>query len=195
MRHRVKIGTTGYAEADMYPPNCERVGGRLLPKQIDVVLPGDGVQPRLTARLALVDGVPQCRQVSIDSVEGGREVKQLDLRAFSVADMVENLYAAFSAKIVSEKDGYITTAPTWGELAHDDAVRDIMDTRKGKGARKITEEFLREVAQVYVEHADKNPTQAVQRRFEVSPRMAGNYIRRARDLDLLPEVTDGRRKG
>ncbi|TDC98510.1 hypothetical protein E1292_35320 [Nonomuraea deserti] len=185
--------STGYAETAAGTLQV-RVGDRLLPQAINVVLPGAGGQPRLAARLEVVDGIPQCREITISSVEDGREVKQLDLRAIGVAEMVEEVFAAFATRIILEEDGSITAVKEAGERPHIETVRAIAETRKGKGARKITQAFLEEVAAIYSENAGQNPTQAVQRAFDVSPRMAGNYIRKARDLGLLPEVTDGRRR-
>ncbi|GHE28629.1 hypothetical protein GCM10017673_33890 [Streptosporangium violaceochromogenes] len=183
----------GYAETVANAPPV-RVGDRLLPRRIDVVLPGAGGQPRFTARLEVVSGIPQCREIAISSVDNGREVKQLDLRGVSIAEMVEEVFALFSTRVIFEEGDHITAVKEAGGKAHVEAVRMIATTRKGKGARKITPAFLEEVAGVYRDNAAKNPTQAVQRAFDVSPRMAGNYIRKARDLGLLPEVTDGRGK-
>ncbi|GGO83450.1 hypothetical protein [Nonomuraea cavernae] len=183
----------GYAERQPDTP-LVRVGDRLLPQRIDVVLPGDGSQPRFTARLEVVGGIPQCREIAIASVEGGREVKQLDLRGIGIAEMVEEVFALFATRVIFEGEGHITAVKEIGEKAHVETLRMIADARKGKGARKITPEFLAEVARVYKDNAGKSPTVAVQRSFNVSPRMAGNYIRRARDLGMLPEVTDGRRR-
>ncbi|MFI7134197.1 hypothetical protein ACIBQ1_51625 [Nonomuraea sp. NPDC050153] len=144
--------------------------------------------------MEVIDGIPQCREITIASVDEGREVKQLDMRAISIAEMVERVFALFATRVIFEGDGQVTAVKEVGEQAVIDTERVIADRRKGKGARKITPAFLEEVATIYEAHADKNPTQAVQRAFDVSPRMAGNYIRKARDLGLLPEVTDGRRR-
>jgi hypothetical protein len=183
----------GYAETTSGTPTV-RIGDRLVPQRIDVVLPGVDGQPSLSARLEVVDGIPQCREINIASAEGGREVKQLDLRAVSIAEMVERMFALFAMRVILEDNGHVTAVKEVGEQAVIDAERVMADKRKGKGARKITPAFLQEVANTYTANVDKNPTQAVQKAFDVSPRMAGNYIRKARDLGFLPEVTDGRRR-
>ncbi|MBB6351875.1 hypothetical protein FHU36_008458 [Nonomuraea muscovyensis] len=184
---------TGYAETEGGTP-LVRVGDRLLPQRITVVVPCRAGQPRITARLEVLDGIPQCRELSFASLENGREIKQLDLRDISIADLVERTFALFSQRVILEESDHMVAVQDFGSGARAEAARIIGQARKGKGARKITPAFLAEVAKVYREHGEKNPTQAVQRAFDVSPRMAGNYIRKARDLELLPEVTDGRRK-
>jgi hypothetical protein len=189
-----KISTIGYAEADLSYTNCVRVGDHLLPKRIDVVLPGAGGQPRLTARLELVDKVPQCREITFASPDAGREVRQTDLRSVSIADMVEGVYAGFARKITRVEDGVITAVEEAGEIAYIDAIRDIANARKGKGARKVTPEFLAEVAEVYRQHIDDRPTSAVQRAFTVGPSMAADYVSRARQAGLLPPTTPGKKK-
>lgn len=194
MQTTKRIGTIGYAQADMGAENLVRVGDRLLPKSIEVVLPGGGGQPRLTARLELIDKVPQCREITFSSVEGGREIRQHDLRGISIADMVEGIYAGFSQKIIQEKDGVITAVEASGEIAYTEALKDIAAVRKGRGARKIDKQFLTEVAEVYRAHIDGRPTHAVQQAFNVGPSMAADYVARARQAGLLPPTTRGKKK-
>jgi len=193
MKTTKRIGTIGYAEADMWMDNLVRVGDRLLPKRIDVVLPGGGGQPRLTARLELVNKVPMCREITFTSAEGGREVRQTDLRNISINDMVEGIYAGFSQKITREENGVIMAVEAAGDIAYNEAMKDIAATRKGRGARKIDDQFLAEVAEVYRAHLNDKPTQAVQRAFNVGPSMAADYVSRARRLGLLPATTPGRK--
>ncbi|HEY9524406.1 MAG TPA: hypothetical protein VIR33_14295 [Thermopolyspora sp.] len=190
---RRKIGTIGYADADMALENCVRIADRMLPRRIVVTLPGAGGQPRLKARLELVDGIPQCREITIASVDGGREVKQLDLRGIGIADMVEGVYGAFARRIVSDENGVLTVAEEAGDGALIAAMNAVADARKGKGARKINAELLTEVAEVYKQHIDANPTQAVERWFGVKRSMAAEYVRRARQEDLLPPTTPGKK--
>ncbi|GGO70682.1 hypothetical protein [Nonomuraea cavernae] len=194
MRTRKSIGNIGYAEAQIGPDHWVRVGDRLLPKQIHVVLPGAGGQPRLTARLEVVEGIPQCREITIASVENGREVKQNDLRTVSIAEMVEGIYAGFSEKIEREENGVIMAVASSGEIAYVDAMHDIAAARKGRGARKITPTFLAEVADVYRANVNENPTQAVRRTYDVSTSMAAEYVRRARKAGLLPATTSGKKQ-
>jgi len=194
-RVRRRIGTVGYAELPVFSPaRYVRVGDRMLPPWVDVVMPGAGGQPRLALRLEVIDGVPQCRELTLSSSEGGREIRQLDLRAVHVDELVAEIYGMLAMRVVSEGDGVITVAEHGDDAGQADAVRTIREARKGRHARKITPEFLAEVARVYRENIDGNPTQAVERAFDVSKRMASLYVSRAREAGLLPPTTRGRKR-
>lgn len=157
-------------------------------------MPGAGDQPRLAMRLEVINRVPQCREVRVSSSANDREVRQRDLSAVRVAEIVTEVYAMLSAQIVDERDGILTVAEPGGGSALEQAVQEVAESRKGRGSRKITNEFLAEVAETYRSNINGNPAKAVEVGFGVSPRMAGVYIRKARDLGLLPETTGGKKR-
>ena len=70
IRERIKF-TAGWAEANLGPRSHVRVGDRLVPKAIDVDFPGVDGQPALRMALAVVDGRPQCRRLTIEATEDG----------------------------------------------------------------------------------------------------------------------------
>lgn len=119
---------------------------------------------------------------------------QFDLRSVSVAALVEGVFAGFAEKIEREENGVVMSVVASGEIAFAEAMDDMAAARKGRGARKITSEFLTEVAEVYRANVDKNPTQAVRRTYNVSPSMAAEYVRRARHEGLLPPTTSGKKQ-
>jgi hypothetical protein len=187
---RRKLSTIGYVEF----PATDRVevGDRVMPTWVDVVMPGDGDQPRLTLRLEVVDKVPQCRQVTITSSEGGREVRPADLKAVHVTEILEEVFAMLAGRVVDE-GGRTVIVEEWGERAQSEAVQQIAAARKGRHARSVTPGFLQEVAEVYRSNIKGNPTQAVQTAFSVSKRMASEYVKRAREAGLLPPTTPGKK--
>ena len=77
----------------------------------------------------------------------------------------------------------------------DVAAEAIRSARSSKGARRITPTFLARVAEIYRANLDHAPTLAVQKAFVVSPRMASEYVQRARRAGLLPPTTPGKKKG
>lgn len=184
----------GYVDYPGDRKDYVRIGDRLLPPWADVVMPGGGGQPQLTMRLEVVNHVPQCRAVHITSHEDGREVKPADLKAVHVTEIMEEIFGALSVRIVSEDGERITVAEEWGEHAQGDAVQAIAAARRGRHVRKITPAFLEEVATIYRDNVSSNPTQAVQRAFDVSRRMAAEYVSRARGEGFLPPTTPGKKR-
>lgn len=193
-RARKRFGSVGYAEYDPHWPEWIRVLDRLLPPWVDVVIPGSGDQPTLTAHLEVINNVPMCTSLKVERVDGGREVRQRDLSAVHVSEIVNEIYGALSLKFEIDEDGVLIASEGFGRGIQAEAIKQIAESRKGRGARKITPEFLQGVADIYRANIADNPAQSVQRELGVSPRMAGVYIRRARDLGLLPETTGGKKK-
>ena len=65
--------------------------------------------------------------------------------------------------------------------------------RAGRTSRDITPQLLERVAKVYRDNIDKYPTKAVQHHFQVSQRMAAEYVSRARKRGLLPPTKRGKK--
>jgi hypothetical protein len=62
------------------------------------------------------------------------------------------------------------------------------------GRRHVNAELLRQVAEVYRANFDNAPAEAIARTFGVKPRMAHEYVRRARERGFLPPDTQGKKK-
>jgi hypothetical protein len=58
----------------------------------------------------------------------------------------------------------------------------------------MTPEFLQEVAKVYRENFDGNPTKAVAVTFNVQSRMASKYVDAARRRGYLPPTVRGQKR-
>lgn len=181
----------GWAESTEGPDKLVRIGDRVVPKRVDAHFPGVGGQPSIDFVIEVIDGLPQCRDVRITSVEGGREVRTLDLKAVRLGDWVEDVLAAFAGKIESEDKGVITVG--YSNETQAGAVAALHDSRKGRGARRITPEFLAEVAEVYRAHFDDRPLKAVAMAYGVQDRQASNYVERCRDEGLLSKTTKGKK--
>ena len=79
------------------------------------------------------------------------------------------------------------------DTAQERAIRGLLhDLRAGR--RHVNAELLRQVAEVYRAKFDKAPADAVARTFGVKPRMAHEYVRRARERGFLPPTTQGKKK-
>ncbi|MGI9156951.1 MAG: hypothetical protein ACR2FG_09985 [Marmoricola sp.] len=189
IRARVELDI-GHVEYDAFGQPV-RVGDRYFPAELLVTFPSDARGPALRMRLAVVDGVPQCRELTIESKEAGREVRTGDLRAVTLESWVEDLFAVVSQRVVAETDGVVSTVSGESPLRLAEAAK-VVQRARSASRQIITEEKLREVARVYRAHASSRPTQAVARAFGVEHRTAAKYVRRARDIGLLPETTAGK---
>lgn len=184
--------TAGSAVADMLGPKV-RIGDRLVPDRALVRFPGDGAQPSLELDLRVIDGVPQCRGLRIESVEGGREIRSLDLGAIRLREWVDDVFAQFASRVVGTDGRTVTAVFEVGPDAALGALSAFENARKGRGARSITPEMLERAAAVYREHFTDRPIQAVASAFGVSERSASGYITKARAAGLLPATTRGRK--
>ncbi len=194
LRIRTKIGTVGWVE---YDGGAEMavVGDRVLPVEAKAVFPSDATSPALELRLAVVDDVPQCREIRITSKEGGREVRTSDLRAVQLERWIEDLFASVAARVehVDADAGIVSAVDEHDEKRVAEAAR-VVQRARAAARRSITPEMLEGVAQIYRKHVDGQPTDAVRRAFGVEYRTAAKYVQRARAAGLLPATTPGKRK-
>lgn len=189
MRERIQL-EWGYAET---PDNTARatVGDQSVPQRIDVrFAPSDG-QPSLSLTIEVVDGIPQCRALSLEATEGGREVRPLDLSAIRLADWVTDITAFFAYRI--QDNGTMVRTLTTSDRPDPGAVQSLMGARKGKGARKLTPTFLGRVADLYRTHFHDSPIAKIATAYGVSERTASSWVTKARLDGFLPETTRGKK--
>jgi hypothetical protein len=186
-RRRVEL-STGWAEWDEGPRNRVRVGDRLLPRRIDVTLQStvDDL-PSLMMTIEVREGIPQCTQVTIRSTETGREVRSVDLRAARLEDWLESIVASAAAE--PTEHGYVIDDRMPAELA---AERKRVRYVRAGARRTITDDLLRQVAEIYRANASDRPTEAVLVAFGTSPRTAARYVQQAREREFLPPTTPGK---
>jgi hypothetical protein len=176
----------GWAEYEGNFDHFVEVGDRWVPPSVETTFQSVDGQPSLWLRLEVVNGVPQCRDLRITSVEGGRQVKGLDLDAVRLSNWVTDIYAKFAWERQVMDDGSVRYAggvQTQSELA---ARQQMSQARKGRGARRLTKEFLGQVANVYRDDTTGAPARAVERAFGVSQRTGSYYVQQARHAGLLP---------
>jgi hypothetical protein len=166
------------------------VGTSVVPRRLDVMMQGDGYQPALTMRIEVLSGVPQCRALSIEAVEGGREITTNDLRSVRLADWIEGILASVALDLVEDRDDG-TRVSAYGSTTTRSATKAV---RRARQPRKITPEVLGRVAEIYRANVDGKPTLAVKRSFGVGERAAAGYVQRARAAGLLPQTTPGKKR-
>ncbi|MFI9505618.1 hypothetical protein [Nocardia sp. NPDC052566] len=200
VRQRKRIGEDVEIEQDNLDLHIsgeyELVEDRWLPTFFEVV--GHGTDtPSWYARIELRDGIPELVDFGLKSLPGQRGIKQKDLRDASVAAAVEMLYPAFVLMVDQQAIGHspepVGTTGTDSAAYH--ATRRFVEQRRASaGKRRVTDELLRRVAEVYRENIDHAPTAAVGRIFGVKTRMASTYVQKARERGYLPKTQPGKKK-
>jgi hypothetical protein len=137
-------------------------------------------------RIVVQDGIPVCSELSLRA-DRTTEVRARDLAGIRIEDWVEYITAACS-EFFTVRDGKI------GVRDPDQAtIGTVRDARAGT-RRRVTPELLSKVADIYREHFDDRPTEAVQRAFGLTQRTAARYVERCRAEGLLPATTKGKKK-
>ncbi len=165
------------------------VGDRLVPREIFVHIRGGTAQPDLDMKIEVHDGIPQCVELVLRARPHGPEVRDKDLAVIRVTDWLDQIVAQCSLK----RSGSDLDWSGWAKPVDDrTALADI--TRVRSGRPRISREHLRSVAEIYRQHFDKRPTEAVARSFGVSHRTAARYVQQARAAGHLPKTDRGKKK-
>jgi len=168
-----------------------------LPRTVEISVNGrinNGPDPETYARVEVSnDGIPRLTELRFTSDDpDGPGIRQADLREVQVAALVEDLVAMYTIRIDRDPGGEARAAVT----SLDDKpalLRFVGRMRSGRTARDITPELLTRVANVYRANIDRHPTKAVEHHFQVSQRMAAEYVSRARKRGLLPPTKRGKK--
>jgi hypothetical protein len=170
------------------------VGDRVVPQRFGLVVSPEDDSPDLVLGFQVRHGVPQCRSVELRSAEDGREVMASDLRGIRLEDWLE--IAVIRNAMVYETRGEGDTALTVIEPI--ETVEEVRETKatvravRREARRKVTDGFLREVAEVYRANVADNPTAAVARWAGRSHRSAGVYVKQAREKGYLGAAVVGK---
>jgi hypothetical protein len=153
----------------------------------------DGPDPEVYIRVEVDPDGPKLRELSLLSTDpDARGIRQGDLRDIKVGMFTEDLVAAFTIRIDRDPGGHVDRAVTYhqDQPAH---LRFVGRLRAGRTSRDITPDLLERVAKVYRDNIAGYPTKAVQHHFQVSQRMAAEYVSRARKRGLLPPTKRGKK--
>lgn len=167
------------------------IGDRVVPSEIFVEIRGGFSQPDLSMKIEVRQGIPVWTEVRLHSRPDGPEVREKDLAQIRLNNWLEQIVAITSMKFA----GVPGDPATWGwakPVNDKSALADIRRVRSGRA--RVSQERLSKVAEVYREHVNDRPTEAVSRAFGVSHRTAARYVQRARDLGLLPPTVPGKKK-
>ena len=177
-------GRASYETADVV------IGDRLVPSEIFVDVRGGMSTPDFTMKIEVRQGIPVCTEMTLTARPDGPEIREKDLKYLRLNDWLEQIVAQCSMKYSGSFPGGVTS---WVTLVDDrTALSDIRRARSGRP--RITGERLQKVAEIYRQHVDDRPTEAVARAFGVSHRTAARYADQARKAGLLPATSPGKKK-
>ena len=133
-------------------------------------------------------GIPVYTEVTLQARPDGPEVRRRDLD-LPLDRWLELIVAACSLVGAVDASGRTTLVQPIEDRAA------LMNVRRARSGRpRIPQERLEKVADVYREHIEDRPTEAVSGAFGVSHRTAARYVQQAREGGLLPDTTPGKRK-
>jgi hypothetical protein len=171
-----------------------RVKDRMLPAAVTLHYErGHGI-PDLTLQIEVRDGVPQCRQATLQSTEDGREVLASDLRGVKLEEFIEAAAVRVGMDLTEQRqpDGVVTVIePITTEKELRGTLAQIRAVRH-EAKRRVTPELLQQVADVYRDNVDNNPTDAVAQFTGRAHRTATLYIHQARAAGYLGAAIVGK---
>jgi hypothetical protein len=162
--------------------------------EIETETPGE---PVVYARVEVTDSGARLMELTfrVDDDPYVRGIRQTDLRGVQVAALIDGLVAEWTFPLTRNGEGVAVRTPgSPGSEAHRDAPRLVERMRGGKTSRNITPDLLERAADIYRDNIARNPTKAVQHHFQVSQRMAAEYVSRARKQGLLPPTKQGKKQ-
>jgi len=130
--------------------------------------------------IEVVDGVPRCTELTFTRFEGGREIRQRDLRAVELDAWIESIVGMCAGRLTESPDGVLSYNIDFDFQAGMKAIRDV---RKGS-RRTLTDARKQKVAELYNTH-ETGGIEAVMKAFGVSRSTAIRYIKATRESGLI----------
>lgn len=136
----------------------------------------------VTYKFEIQDGVPRCVSVILGSPPGLDELTAQDLRKVQIENALAAVLDFFAGTNAQHPYTYATSRTAGANL--------IRKRRR----HAVTEDVLREVAEVYGENIDGAPTQAVAAHFGVELRTASQRVKRAREAGFITQTAKSGRR-
>lgn len=176
--HERDDGSIDYGDAPVL------LGGTSVPRKVAYVIEGSDGEPSAEASFEVQDsGAIVCTAVSFSRSPGGRSIVAGDLNTFpTLSHLGEQAFLALAYRVADDPHDWFISDPDMKRAARDDI-----------GSSSHLSE-LREMARVYKENFNGNPTAAVVAQFGYSRRTIARRLDEARDLGLLPRTSKGKKK-
>lgn len=167
-----------------------RFGDYVVPSAAAWVLVPTGKSPGVRAEFEMRNGRPVCLSVAVQAVEGGRTVTTADLATLPGLDRKAiDTFRELGTRVYDDED--------WREgrnLTRADAIMRPDRRAVAAALRQQSDEELQKVADIYREHVNQAPVDAVRDALDVSRATASRRIREARDRGFLPMTSQGKRR-
>jgi hypothetical protein len=178
----------------------EVIEGVEVPKWIEVTTSG-GADPDMRVRVEIRDGAPRVVELTWISQPHQSEIRPKQLRNVDLAKLAIDLFANTISKLPPRPDGQSGSFVEQRRQLVDEirqakrlAQKFVERQRRPREQRRITDSFLRSVAEVYRENIHAAPTKAVAQACGVQNRMASTYVQKARRKGYLPPTKRGQKK-
>ena len=153
----------------------------------------DSGGPNIDLTWEVRGGVPECVDVHITRSEGGHEIRVSGLAGVRIEDCLERaVWWLMWPRVDGGGEPELPDKTHWFDFGR--AREAVTQTRSARAARKvkITDDVLREVADVYRDNISDKPTEAVAEHFGKQHRTAALYIKRARERGFLGVAIKGK---
>ena len=197
-----------------------RLGDTIVPVGITLDTGSDERDgPMVTATFEVRDGRPECVHLAVTARPGGRGIRLRDLDMFTLDGLMESTFAKYAIPAddasgpeggrgsASDEQRFLGPAEkpdvgryeTAEEVAHQARVRQAaqrdLAAARARRRRPSRQEELERVAEVYSEHIEGHPAEAVRLRLGYgSASTAARRIKQAEEAGLLPPTTTGRKR-
>jgi hypothetical protein len=146
------------------------------------------------------DGRSVCSRLVVEQREGGTPVTSDGMRRLPLARLIRDLMAEPPRLIMKRQGESLVPVTPGDESFEDDLAAYLQERRKAerKGRRRVTDEDLQRVADVYRKalHDTQPPGLAVQRVLKLrTPEQARRWISKAREAGFLGEAPGPRQIG
>lgn len=176
----------GYGRAVYDDDALMPVGERAVPREIFVEVRGGTNEADIAMKIEVRQGIPVYTELVLRARPDSPKIRGKDLESLYLSDWLEEIVAGGSWTLPTESGRMLTFVK---EADLQEALTNVRRVRSKRKRSRVSQERLQKVAEVYREHINERPTEAVSRVFGVSHRTAARYVQQARESGHLPDTT------
>jgi hypothetical protein len=163
-------------------PEIVPMGDVFAYRQLTYTRDGDvGGRPACKIVFEVRDRTPVCASLHLGSSERGSDVRAKDLNAIKLEDLRDDVYAAAGVFVPNPDGGFVR------KLGPSSFQRDRKRVERVTRRRKVTPEFLSQVAEVYNSAPVGSRIGAIKAAFVVSERQAIRYKKQAEEMEPIDD--------
>lgn len=175
------------AAAGTEGPFYELSGGVLFPEVVEVLATASG-RPYVRLRLEIESGRVICTSIDVTRAPGGEPIEAATVRDIDVKGILDAavVWESANARAIVDIQGGVKGEDGLYVFSRDDTHDTEKNALAMRRQRSVTDELLREVAEVYLADTLDAPTLAVEIHFDTSNRTATRWVRLARQRGFIP---------